>query len=92
MQFRCSEFISFYENLPRPAHAPYLRPVGKKETEPKRLFAIHGTAKYRSSCTFKFRPYYREIPAQFSKLTAAQIRHPWLNLALRDILSLHSSI
>jgi len=39
-QFRCSEFISFYEKLPRPAHGPYLRPVGKKETEPKRLFAI----------------------------------------------------
>jgi hypothetical protein len=42
--FAYGEFISFYEKLPRPAHAPYLRPVGKKETEPKRLFGIHATA------------------------------------------------
>ena len=36
--------------------------------------------------------YCRKTPPRFTKLTAAQIRHPWLNFALRDILSLHSPI
>ncbi len=41
----------------------------------------------------KISPYYcLETPALFTKLTAAQIRHPWLNYAFRDVLSLHSPI
>jgi hypothetical protein len=41
----------------------------------------------------KISPYYcLKTPSRFTKLSAAQIGHPWPSFALRDLLSLHSKI
>jgi len=43
----------WWAKLPRPAHAPYLHPCRQNESKQSKLFAIHGTATYRSSWTQK---------------------------------------